>query len=158
ILLAKRRSSRSARSTLASKRLVMAVLPKPEVFISYARADARDLAARLQADLDARGIRAWLDTAAIPGGASWTEDIERAIDACGGVVAVLTRGSFRSNVGRAEQLRALRKGSVVVPLVAERDADRRICLEHLNYRDVSDPGPYAAAVDRVVADLLAGPV
>src|SRR5262249_33231445 len=53
---------------------------------------------------------------------------------------------------------ALRKGSVVVPLVAERDADRRICLEHLNYRDVSDPGPYAAAVDRVVADLLAGPV
>jgi len=80
----------------------MAVLPNPGVFISYARADARDLAARLQADLDARGIRAWLDTAAIPGGASWTEDIERAIDACGGVVAVLTRGSFRSNVCRAE--------------------------------------------------------
>jgi len=45
-----------------------------------------------------------------------------------------------------------------VPLLAERDADRRICLEHLNYRDVSDPGSSGAAVDRIVADLLAGPV
>ena len=45
-----------------------------------------------------------------------------------------------------------------MPLLAEHDADRRICLEHLNYRDVSDPGSSGAAVDRIVADLLAGPV
>ena len=54
----------------------MAVLPNPGVFISYARADARDLAARLQGIFDACGIRAWLDMAAIPGGASWTEEID----------------------------------------------------------------------------------
>jgi hypothetical protein len=47
-----------------------------KVFISYARKDARELALRLQADLQSREIEAWLDTNEIEGGASWTKEIE----------------------------------------------------------------------------------
>ena len=128
------------------------------VFISYARADAGDLAARLHADLAARGIPAWIDTSAIDGGASWTEEIERAIDGCHSALALVSRASFRSNVCRAEQLRALRKGKLVVPLLAQRDADRPLYLEHLNYRDLSDPSNYEAGLERILADVASGRV
>ena len=46
-----------------------------------------------------------------------------------------------------------------MPLLADRDADRPIYLEHLNYRGTCpDPDRYSAAVDRIVEDLAAGPV
>jgi predicted esterase len=54
----------------------------PKVFISYARRDGANLAQRLQADLSAQGFDAWLDTQRIAGGASWTKEIEQALDGC----------------------------------------------------------------------------
>ena len=43
------------------------------VFISYAREDARDLAIRLRDDLRAAGCSVWLDLSQIQGGDSWTQ-------------------------------------------------------------------------------------
>jgi hypothetical protein len=131
-----------------------AIVPGP-VFISYARVDGANLAARLHADLKRRGVDAWLDTSAVRGGASWTEEIEHAIDGCQSVLAVMSSGSFRSPVCRAEQLRALRKSKRVVPLLAEPNADRPLYLEHVNYRDLSDPTNYEACFDRILLDLAA---
>lgn len=128
------------------------------VFISYARADTCDLAARLHADLTARGFSAWLDTSAVAGGASWTETIEQAIDGCGSTLALVSHASFRSSVCRAEQLRALRRGKPVVPLLSQRDADRPLYLEHLNYRDFSDPSKYEANIERLLADIASAQV
>lgn len=82
----------------------------PRVFISYARQDAAQLAQRLQRDLSVQGFDAWLDTRRLAGGATWTVEIERAIDAAQVVLALMTPGSHVSEICRAEQLRSLRKG------------------------------------------------
>ena len=129
------------------------------VFISYARSDGRDLALRLRDDLVARGVPVWLDQDAIRGGASWTNEIERGIDASRAVLANLTAGSFVSEVCRAEHMRALRKTKRVVPLLARKDADRPLYLEHLNYRDCSSDEDYRKNLNAVLSDIAsAAPV
>src|SRR5438874_13666277 len=102
---------------------VMANPENPGVFISYARKDGAQLAQRLQADLSAKGFDVWLDTQRLHGGASWTDEIERAIDRSRVVLALLTPGSYASEMCRAEQLRSLRKGRAVIPLMAQAGPD-----------------------------------
>jgi hypothetical protein len=46
------------------------------VFISYARRDGKQLAYRLRETFEENGIRPWLDTREIEGGASWTLEIK----------------------------------------------------------------------------------
>jgi hypothetical protein len=48
----------------------------------------------------------WLDTRRIAGGATWTTEIEHALDEAEYVLALMTSGSYISEVCRAEQLRA----------------------------------------------------
>ena len=65
--------------------LIMVCQPMPpsepsRVFISYARKDGATLAQRLQKDLKEKGFDAWLDTQRIAGGATWTKEIEHALD------------------------------------------------------------------------------
>src|SRR5690348_5150451 len=103
------------------------------VFISYARKDAAQLALRLQADLQSNGYDTWLDTARIRGGASWTVEIEKAIDNCDVAVVLLTPGSYVSHICRAEQLRALRRQKRVIPLIAAAGADIPLHLEARHY-------------------------
>src|ERR1019366_2356103 len=101
-------------------------MPPPEpsrVFISYARKDGAALAQRLQKDLKERGYDAWLDMQRIKGGATWTTDIEHALDEAEYVLALMTSGSYVSEICRAEQLRALRKDKCVIPLKAQYGAD-----------------------------------
>ena len=94
------------------------------VFISYARKDGAALAQRLQSDLGKEGFEAWLDTQRIAGGAVWTTDIEVALDKASYVLALLTQGSYVSEICRSEQLRALRQGTCVIPIRAQRDHDQ----------------------------------
>src|ERR1035437_9290823 len=91
----------------------------PRIFVSYARKDGAELALRLQKDLTAAGYDVWLDTKRIRGGESWTVEIEAAIDRADVVLALLTPGSYVSAICRCEQLRSLRKGKCVIPLLAE---------------------------------------
>src|SRR5271169_2937480 len=105
------------------------------VFISYARKDGAALAQRLQKDLKEQGFDAWLDTQRVSGGATWTTDIEHALDEAEFVLALLTNGSYVSEICRAEQLRALRKNKCVIPLLAERGAEIPLHLETKEYRD-----------------------
>jgi len=78
------------------------------MFISYARKDGRDLTVRLHDDLTTAGYSAWLDSSEIAGGASWAHAIEQAIERCDVALALLSAGSFGSEICQAEQLRALR--------------------------------------------------
>src|ERR1022692_2553272 len=94
------------------------------IFVSYARKDGAELALRLHKDLTAAGFEVGLDTQRIQGGDSWTVEIEEAIDRAGVVLALLTPGSYCSEICRAEQLRSLRKGKCVIPLLATTGADR----------------------------------
>src|SRR5262245_28183236 len=99
------------------------------VFISYSHSDGSSIAARLQADLHRSDVDVWRDTEIINGGRVWTRAIETAIDERDTIIALMTKGSYTSEICRAEQLRALRKGKKVIPVLCERDADRPLHLE-----------------------------
>ncbi|MCC6589123.1 MAG: TIR domain-containing protein [Bryobacterales bacterium] len=126
-------------------------MAETKVFISYARKDAAGVAQELCGRLKEAGVEAWLDTADIGGGRSWTDEIEGAIDGCDVGVALLSRGSYLSDICRAEQLRLLRKGKRVVPVVVTAGADVPLHLETKNYRDLTGKKP----LDREWAALLA---
>jgi WD40 repeat protein len=104
------------------------------VFISYARKDAGELARELYERLVKAGLTPWLDRSRIAGGAVWTTEIERTIDECDVAVALLSRGSYQSDICRAEQSRALRKGKRVIPVLVQPGTDVPIQLETRNYR------------------------
>ena len=113
------------------------------VFISYARKDATHLAQYLNQQLAKAGFNPWLDTARIGGGAIWTKEIEQEIDACDVALALLSPGSYQSDICRAEQLRALRKRKRVIPILAQSGTDIPLHLESKHYLDLSGSKPPA---------------
>src|SRR5271157_1707317 len=126
------------------------------IFISYAHRDGAQLAERLQKDLEAKGLDAWLDKQRLEGGASWTKDIESALDEAEYVLALLTPGSYVSEICRAEQLRSLRKGKCVIPLLAQRGTEIPLHLEPKNYRDFTTDNAYTTAFAQLLDDIGAG--
>lgn len=123
------------------------------IFISYARGDARDLALRLRDSLAGAGHHPWLDLSEIEGGDTWTREIEDAIETCDLLIALLSPRAFESQYCRAEQLRAMRKGKRIIPLLAQADAERPIHLEHLNYIDFSAPTLYDSSFQALLLDI-----
>ncbi len=127
-----------------------------KIFISYAREDARDLAQRLTQDLRALGYNVWLDVSAIPGGADWERDIENAIESSELMLALLSHGSYASDICRSEQSRAIRKGKRIIPLLVQPDAERPLQMENRNYLDFSDDSQYAPMFRDLISDITAG--
>ena len=127
-------------------------MPK-NIFISYARRDGRMLALQLKADLEEATYPVWLDTAEIEGGASWSSEIEDAIESCDVALILMSQGAYESEICRAEQLRALRKGKYVIPVLVQSDAERPLHLEHLNYRDFTDPLNYVESLRQLQVDI-----
>ena len=125
------------------------------IFISYGRKDARELAIRLRDDLEAVGFSVWLDLENIPGGADWSRDIEEAIEHCHVMLALLSPAAHQSEWCRAEQMRARRKGKRLIPLLAVAGAERPLYMEHMNYLDFSDLSAYDAMFRDLVSDLRA---
>ena len=123
------------------------------VFISYARKDGAALAQRLQEDLNKQGFDAWLDTQRIGGGAVWSMEIERQIDAREVMIALMTPGSYSSEICRAEQLLALDHGKRVIPVLAVKGSDRPVYLYARQYRDFTDDANYAACLAELLADI-----
>jgi WD40 repeat protein len=114
----------------------------PRVFISYSHADGKTLAQRLRTDLNGKGFETWLDTQRLSGGDLWSNEIESAIDDADIVVALLSDGSYVSEVCRGEQLRSLRKGKCVIPLKVQKECDVPVYLEARQWLDFSSPKSY----------------
>ena len=131
----------------------MAPAGHARIFVSYARKDGAELALRLEKDLTAAGFEVWVDTERIGGGVSWTVEIEEAIERAQVVLALLTPGSYTSEICRAEQLRSLRKGKCVVPLLAATGCDIPLYLETKNYRDFRREEGYAASYQLLLGDI-----
>ena len=130
----------------------------PKIFISYARDDSRDIAMRLHADLASAGHDVWLDLSEIEIGASWSRDIEEAIETSEIVLALLSAGSYVSEICRAEQLRALRKGKRIIPVLVQTDADRPLHLENLNYLDFSNMTLYGVTLPDLFKAISSGQI
>jgi hypothetical protein len=122
------------------------------VFISYSRKDGSSQAHQIRDSLEAAGCDVWLDTDRIPGGASWSRDIEAALSDCDVLIAVLTEGSFVSEICRAEQMWALEERKQVIPVLATANAPRPLHLRRLNYRRLPEQQ------SELLADLDAQPV
>lgn len=123
------------------------------LFISYARSDGAQLAERLEVDLRASDHEPWRDRSEIQSGQDWARTIEDAIDRCEAMIAVLTSGSYRSEICRGEQQRALRKQKRLFPLLAQKDADRPIFLEARHYLDFSDVGRYKFSYEDLLKQI-----
>lgn len=132
--------------------------PTPKIFISYAREDARDIAIQIHKDLTSAGHDAWLDLSKIEAGASWSRDIEVAIESAEIVLTLLSVGSYVSEICRAEQLRALRKNKRVVPILLQSDADRPLHLENLNYLDFTQPAHYKQSLQSLLNTIATGQI
>jgi KaiC/GvpD/RAD55 family RecA-like ATPase len=123
------------------------------LFISYAHGDGADLAQRLQSDLESTGHDVWLDRSRLAVGASWSADIEHAIDRCDVVLALLSPGSFASDICRGELLRALRRRKRVIILTLTEDVDRPLFLETKLYLSFALSRGYAEAFAELVAEI-----
>jgi hypothetical protein len=120
--------------------------PNSSLFISYAHRDGSETAQRLRNDLLASGYKVWLDTARLKGGASWSTAIEQAVDGADVLLALLSAGSYASDVCRGEQLRALRLGRRVIPLLLQEDADRPVFLEATQFVSFAGRTPRVSAI------------
>src|SRR5271169_5284962 len=123
------------------------------IFISYAHKDGKDLALRLQQSLKASGLDTWLDSQRLQGGSSWTTEIETALDASDVVLALLTPGSYVSDICRAEQLRSLRKGKCVITVLGQKNTDIPLHLETKNYRDFTVSSDYEDRLKELLGDI-----
>jgi hypothetical protein len=124
------------------------------VFISYAHKDGGKLALRLKKDLiPENGFTAWLDKERLEGGDLWSNKIERAIDDAEIVIALLSNGSYVSEICRAEQLRSLRMGKCVIPLKVQVDCDVPIFLKARQWLDFSSPESYEFERQKLIAAM-----
>ncbi|HEU4915381.1 MAG TPA: toll/interleukin-1 receptor domain-containing protein [Acidimicrobiia bacterium] len=134
-----------------------------DVFMSYSSRDGRSAAISIREVLDASGfIRTFDYTDTIDTGASWQEEIDKAIQSCRHVVAVLSPGYFDSPECKEElmvaRLRHKRSdASVLLPLYwMSLEGDLALWLQALTYQDCREQNldnVKAAALD-LVARML----
>ena len=105
---------------------------------------------RLRDLLQGPDCEVWLDADRIGGGASWSSEIESALTRCDVLVAVLTPGSYVSEICRAEQIWALEEGKVVIPVLAVAGAPVPIHLKSRQWRKCPEQQ------DELLADIATG--
>lgn len=123
------------------------------IFISYAHKGGGALAQRLSTDLSSNHYRTWFDRSRLRPGATWSADIEQALNECDILLAVLSAGSVTSDICRAEVLRALRHGKRVIPLALGDTVDPPIFLETKQYISFAPTRPYEDAMLELAAAL-----
>jgi hypothetical protein len=141
-----------------SKIMISELMSMPQgsvVFISYAHRDGRDLAERLERDLKMSGFEVCLDSRLLLGGDVWSKDIENEIDRCDVAVALLSTGSYVSDICRAEQQRSLEKRKLVIPVRVHRDCDVPLPLQTRQYIDFSDSRSYASSFQSLQESIRA---
>jgi hypothetical protein len=96
-----------------------APVPRPEAFISYARAD-RERVLAVADHLQRAGVSAWLDRDRIEGGTRWAEEIVRGIRGSKALLLMCSDAAMRSRAVRQEVQLAWRYDLAYLPLLLER--------------------------------------
>ena len=110
-------------------------------FISYSRVDAEDFARRLADQLVAGPptYSVWLDARDLQPGGDWDTQIRNALQACGGVLFVMTADGVQDHsVTKSEWVWALKYKKPVIPLRAEGAAELPFRLASRQFLDFSD--------------------
>jgi len=97
-----------------------ALTPSPgdPVFVSYARANAKEVLPVIEA-AKAQGRSFWIDQKGIGAGQSWAGEIVRAIRAAGGVVVMCSKAAFESDHVKREIYLADRYQKKLTPVFLE---------------------------------------
>src|SRR6266571_7420313 len=95
----------------------------PRVFLSYARSDGEQFAARLRHQLEAKRIPLWQDRIGMEGGKDWWLQITEALDTVEFLVLVMTPAAMRSETVRKEWRYARQQGVCVYPVKGESNLD-----------------------------------
>jgi hypothetical protein len=131
------------------------MIPKPRLFLSYARADI-DLADQLAVHLKSHGCTLWMDRHELLTGDDFVIGLQRELGRCDGLVALLTAAAAKSSWCQAEVQRALalslpvfvirRDGGAVFPdaLVRLLRGQRRQADRTLRQRTMEIPDPAIA--------------
>jgi tetratricopeptide (TPR) repeat protein len=110
-------------------------------FISYSRVDAEDFARQLADELVAGPptYPVWLDARDLEPGGDWDTQIRDALQACGGVLFVMTADGVQDHsVTKSEWAWALKYKKPVIPLRAEAGAELPFRLASRQFLDFSD--------------------
>jgi WD40 repeat protein len=103
----------------------------PDLFISYARGDSRDIVARLSAALEGRGKDTWVDLDDIPAASVWSDDLRAGIASSDSFCFVISPASVTSEHCRIELEYAVGLGKRLLPVL------------HLEVPDAEVPEPVA---------------
>ncbi|MBZ0285646.1 MAG: toll/interleukin-1 receptor domain-containing protein [Anaerolineae bacterium] len=120
-----------------------------KIMISYSRAN-ESVARDIERDLDKGGYSVWRDTSSIPGSAEWDIAIQKAIDACEVVVAIVSITSLESRWVRRELVYADGQNKRILPLLLER-VNLPPLLVTTNYIDFT--GSYSTALFQLLEQL-----
>ena len=110
-------------------------------FISYSRVDAEDFAQQLADALKAGppSYPVWLDVRDLQPGGDWDTQIRDALQACSGVLFVMTADGVQDHsVTKSEWVWALKYKKPVIPLRAEAGAELPFRLGSRQFLDFSD--------------------
>jgi hypothetical protein len=104
------------------------------VFISHDHDDA-DFAELLKLKLEKEGIKSWLDTERLKIGQDWRAEIDRGIESCAAVIAIMTPDARKSEYVTYEWAFAWGKGKKIFPLMLKQTQlhPRLESLQYLNF-------------------------
>ena len=131
-----------------------------QYFVSYSRIDAAETARRLADQLVAGppSHATWLDVRDIQPGTDWDEQIRDAIQACQGLLFLMTCDSVRDGSGcKSEWVWALKYKKPVIPLRLDAGAELPFRLSSREYVDFSDGFDRGLARLRSYLDSVGSP-
>lgn len=124
-------------------------MKKLRIFISYARRDRCELAAKLYQQLAKVGHVPWMDVEGITGGHDWVRRIEDEIEGCDVLLAVVSPGALASKICDLEQFHAWRLDKGLIPLKTGKEDKLPFYLGKLHYLDFSESSKF----DEIFAQL-----
>lgn len=122
------------------------------VFLSYARADGAEAAARLRAELSRSGFTLWQDTENMQGGQAWKDQLRSALKQVDAVLVLMTPQAAVSKYVEWEWEMALMADKRVIPLLIA-DCDVPAELSRLHYHNLSTEREYILGLMALVRDL-----
>lgn len=120
--------------------------PDPYIFISHSSQD-NPAVAEIVDDLQARGVRVWLDLDRLKSGQQWLSDIEAAIDDCAGFMVIISKTSRRAEWVMRECLYAMQLRKPVF-IARIDDVPLPLLLVDRHYAD------FAADYDKALVDTV----
>jgi WD40 repeat protein len=135
--------------------------PRVRIFLSYGRADAQELAERLEADLSLLGFEVWRDRSEIRSGREWDDQIEAGLRASQLVLAVLTPHAVREESVCRDELAFARFACKlpIIPALADRHCEAPFVIARLDYIDLTDwrdsPDQYKLGFKRLIDSIQA---